>query len=280
MSGFAGVVSGRRTPVGRDVSEALAGVLAARGPDAAGRWASDSAVLLHTLFRTTDESHGERQPVSAADRFHLIGDVRLDSRAELIGTLTREGCTASPAQPDIELVMHAWVAWRDDCVHRLRGDFSFVVWDARDRRLFGARDHFGVRPFYYAAQPDGLVFGNMLAAIRLHPDVADDLDDEAIVDRLAFGQFENPASTAFAAIRRLPGGHTLTWQAGRMEVQRYWAGVPERPVRFRSAGDYVDRYRELLTRSVSDRLRTPRVAVAHDRRPGLLVDRGHRPAPL
>ncbi len=262
MSGFAGVVRDRGAPNGRDVHAAMAGALAGRGPDASGSWTSDSAVLLHALFRTTDESSREQQPVAAGERFHLIGDVRLDARADLISALAGDGRAVSPELPDIELVMHAWVVWRDDCLRHLRGDFSFVVWDERDRRLFGARDHFGVRPFYFAALADRLVFGNMLAAIRRHPDVADDLDDEAMVDRLVFGQFENPASTAFAAIRRLPGGHTLIWQAGCTEVRRYWPGVTERPIRFRRPVDYVDRYHELLTRSVSDRLRTARVAVA------------------
>jgi asparagine synthase (glutamine-hydrolysing) len=240
----------------------MADALAWRGPDGTSVWVHEQAAIVHTLFRTTDESRQERQPVTGDGRFHLAGDVRLDSRADLITSLNRQGRQASAAIPDPELVMHAWLLWREACVDHVRGDFSFAVWDAIDRRLFAARDPFGVRPFYYAVTDDGLIWSNTLAAIRRHPSVTDDLDDEAIIDQLVFGHFERPASTAFAGIKRLPGGHALTWQGGRLDVRRYWAGLSAHAVRFAREADYVDRYRELFARSIEDRLRTPHVAVA------------------
>jgi asparagine synthase (glutamine-hydrolysing) len=78
---------------------------------------------------------------------------------------------------------------------------------------------------------------------------------------LAFGQAQDVSATAFSAIRRLRGGHTLTWQGSRLAIRQYWNGLPERPIRFGRDDDYLERYRELLNRAVADRVRGARVAV-------------------
>jgi asparagine synthase (glutamine-hydrolysing) len=259
MSGFAVIVDPAATIAAESV-ETAARRLAWRGPDASGRWCCDGTILLHSLFRTTDESAAERQPMGD-QRMQITGDVRLDARHDLIAALRRAGSAVSATAPDIELVAAAWQVWRDDCVRHLRGDFSFVIWDCVERRLFGARDHFGVRPFFYTAHRDCLVATNDLAAVRACGLDPESLDDEAVVDVLAFGRMQSPAATVFAGIRRLPAGHTLSWHAGSLHVRRYWTGIEERPVRFARDADYVEAYRELLTRAVSDRLRTTRVAI-------------------
>lgn len=262
MSGFAGFVNVGAKPAAPETLQAMAAVLAWRGPDRTSVHADGPLALVHTLFRTTIDAVSDRQPFTLDDRLVLCGDIRLDARETLVASLQSAGTTASTASPDSELTLRAWLVWREDCVHHLRGDFAFVIWDPVDRRLFGARDPFGVRPFYYASRPDAFVFGNMLAALRRHPDVPSDLDDEAVAGSLVFEQLPHPASTAFQAIRRLPGGHALVWHANRLAIRRYWEGVPDRPIRYRQGDEYIGRYRELLTRAVADRLRTDRVAVA------------------
>lgn len=261
MSGFAAIVGPSDLPIDPGTIDAIAARLAWRGPDATSRWTAPGAAILHTLFVTTDQSLRERQPVGADHGVQLAGDVRLDARGELAAKLFDHRGADALERPDVELVLHAWLRWREDCLRHLRGDFAFVVWDAAARRLFAARDQFGVRPFFYAVLGDSLIVSNDLAALRAHAGVPDALDDLSITDMLAFGLTQDVAATAFRSIRRLRGGHSLAWQGGRAEVRRYWNGLEDRPIRFGRDEDYVDRYRELLSRAVSDRLRRPRAAV-------------------
>jgi asparagine synthase (glutamine-hydrolysing) len=272
MSGFAGCVTTGR-PIDRPLVEAMAARLIVRGPDGSHVWHQGSAGLAACLFRTTEESLREVQPLTHDDRVVIAGDVRLDAREELFDRLRSSGVAlpaGSVAAPDIELVLAAWLAWRDACVDRLRGDFAFVVLDAQTGRLFAARDHFGVRPLHYAAADDRLFIASSIAAIRAglaHVEGgsgsrADDLDAQAIVDLLAFGYANNAEATPFKFIRRLPPGHTLSWERGHLNITAYWTGPSDARIRFRRSADYIERYGELLHRAVSDRLRTDRVAVA------------------
>ena len=91
------------------------------------------------------------------------------------------------AAPDSELILHAYAAWGEACVQHLRGDFAFAIWDARRKVLFCARDHFGVKPFYYAELDGVFIFSNTLDCVRLHPDVSGELNESAVADFLLFG---------------------------------------------------------------------------------------------
>ena len=124
---------------------------------------------------------------------------------------------------DAELILHAYHAWGDDCVNHLIGDFAFAIWDGRERRVFCARDHFGVKPFYYAQRRHFFVFSNTLTCVRLHPSVPDDLNDLAIADFLLFGVNRDASTTAFEGIARLPAAGALTLSATGARRSRYWA---------------------------------------------------------
>jgi asparagine synthase (glutamine-hydrolysing) len=158
-------------------------------------------------------------------------------------------------------VLHAWHAWGEDCVQRLLGDFAFAIWDAASRRLFCARDPFGIKPCYYSANRSRLVFSNTLDALRSHPDVGDDLDELAIADFLIFEINQDPSSTSFKDIRRLPAASRLLASQDGIRVERYWE-VPQAEVRYRRARDYADHFRELFARAVEDRVRADRVVVS------------------
>ena len=78
--------------------------------------------------------------------------------------------------PDAELLLHAYGVWDTECVAHLLGDFVFAIWDALRQRLFAARDHFGIKPFFYAAIGAGLLFGKTLNCLRKHPAVSSRLN--------------------------------------------------------------------------------------------------------
>jgi asparagine synthase (glutamine-hydrolysing) len=261
MSGIVGILSLDGAPVDRLLLEQMTGSLAFRGPDAQETWADGPVGFGHTLLRTTEESAGERQPHSLDGRVWITADARIDDRANLVGTLAARGRQAAETDADGELILHAYHVWGERCVDHLLGDFAFAIWDGTQQRLFCARDHFGVKPFFYARVDSALVFSNTLNCLRRHPAVSDRLNDLAIADFLIFPYPREPAPTVFADIRRLPAAHCLTCQGERHRLRRYWALPADGRIRYRRAGEYVERFQELLRTAVRDRLRTRRVAV-------------------
>jgi asparagine synthase (glutamine-hydrolysing) len=146
-------------------------------------------------------------------------------------------------------------------VSHLAGDFTFIVWDAPRRRLFGVRDQLGVKPFFYAQVGSTVVVSNTLECLRAHPAVSRELHEPAIADFLLFGLNQDSSTTSFRDIRRLPPAHTITWTADAAERRRYWTLPIDEPIHFRRRDDYADRFTELLRTALRDRLRTRRIGV-------------------
>lgn len=259
MSGFVGLLNREGQPVDSGLLRRMTDSMAPQGPDAQDIWSGPRVGFGHALLRTTWESERERQPLGLDGTLRITGDIRLDGRDELAARLEASGCRFDRDAPDVDLVLYAYRVWEAACVERLNGDFAFAIWDARRQRLFCARDQFGVVPFYYAETKDALVLSNHINCVRLHPRVSDRLDERTIGDFLLFSVNHDFTTTTFADIRRLPPAHTLTWSDGRVRVRRYWQlpeAVPER--RYRRREEYIERFRELFERAVTDRLRTDR----------------------
>ena len=167
----------------------------------------------------------------------------------------------SPDATDVELILRAYLVWGEDCVEHLLGDFAFAIWDGPKQKLFCARDHLGVKPFFYAHLGQKLIFSSSLDCIRQHPAVSDRLNDLAIADFLLFDLNQDLATTSFADIQRIPPAHVAKWSADGTQLRRYWTLPIDEPLYFRRDDDYVDRFRELLDQAVDDRLRTKKIAV-------------------
>lgn len=256
MSGIAGIVNFDGTPVDRELVTRMTDSMRFRGPDAQQILIERNAGLGHTLLRTTWEAENEKQPLTLDGKVWLTADARIDGRAELRQKLGVSESTNN----DAELILLAYHAWKEQCIDHLIGDFAFAIWDANERRLFCARDHFGVKPFYYARINDTFIFSNTLNILRLHPSVSDELHEPAIADYLLFGLNQNLASTTFRDIHRLPGGHSLSISKGSLVVRRYWqltADTANGP-----NDNCVERFRQLLTDATNDRLRTSRIGIS------------------
>lgn len=249
-------------PVERPLLYALTKFLSFRGPDAQEVWSDGAVGFGHTMLRTTREAANERQPASLEGRFWITADVRLDCRSELIEALQQAGRRFDSAQiTDPELILHAYAAWGEGCVDKLRGDFAFALWDARERRLFCARDHFGVKPFFYVAKENQFLFSNTLNCLRAHPDVSDGLNDEAIGDFLLFGLNCDVATTTFRDIQRLSPAHLLVVSAEGLRTQKYWAPPIDGRIRYKRDEEYVEHFLEIFKAAVADRLRTDSVGI-------------------
>jgi asparagine synthase (glutamine-hydrolysing) len=233
MSGIAGIVNLDGAPIDRGLLSRMTKFMSFRGADAGEIWIHDNVGFSHVL---------------GSDVF-VTADARID------------GCEDGDFK-DEERILRAYEKWGDECVEHLIGDFAFAIWDSRVRRLFCARDHFGVKPFFYARVGNSLIFSNTLNVLRLDPRVSDELNERAIGDYLECGLNQDLTSTIFRDIQRLPPAHTLSLANGSFTTRRYWAPAVKNEIRFRDPRAYVERFDELLSVAVKDRLRTDRVSIS------------------
>ena len=262
MSGICGVVRHDGRPIEPAVIERLAGFLAFRGPDGQSHWHDAHAALGHTWLRTSSDPT-EPSAVTNLGRLRITADARIDARAELVAGLRAAGESVDSRACDALLILHAYRAWGTDCPARLIGDFAFAIWDEQRRQLFCARDHFGVKPLFYAASRGEFVFGNTLAGVLSHRAVDRTLDELAVADYLLQEMNQDPGSTAYAAIRRLPPAHYLVATRERVEVRPYWSPPANLEIRHGDPRDQIAEFRALLDRATADRVRSSDAVVVH-----------------
>jgi asparagine synthase (glutamine-hydrolysing) len=261
MSGLLGIFHRSGAIVEAQQLQAMTSFMAYRGPDAMNTWATDSIGLGHTMLRTTEAVPDDIQPAQLGTLW-ITADLRLDCRSELAEKLTKANSVRiMPEESDAQLILRAYAAWGRNCVDHLRGDFSFGIWDATAKTLFCARDHLGVKPFYYADLQGIFLFSNTLNCLRQHPLVTTELNEAAIGDFLLFGLNYDRATTTFRDIQRLPPGHSLVVSQDKIEIRSYWQPPTEGRIRYARQEDYLDRFAELLQVAVKDRLRTDKVGI-------------------
>jgi asparagine synthase (glutamine-hydrolysing) len=195
-----------------------------RGPDGEGLWHDASAVLGHTRLSLVDAAHGAQPMCSADGRYVLVYNGEIYNyealRRELAARwLFRTRC-------DTEVVLAAYAAWGDACVHRFNGMFSFLIWDARERRAFAARDRLGIKPFVYLQQGPEFLFASEAKALLPAMAATPQANADAVIEYLVAPYFSGVARPMFAGMAYLAPGHTLHLQDGRIRVSR-WTSEPE-----------------------------------------------------
>ena len=187
MSGIVGTINLDRAPVDQRLLRGMTDSLAYRGPDAQEIWNNRNVGLGHTMLCTTHESTNEHQPCSLDGEVWITADARIDRRDELIRALQSKCREVQKNVTDVDLILHAYHVWGVNCAEHLLGDFAFAIWDGRGQKLFCARDHFGIKPFFYGRVGNHLVFSNTLNCLRMHPAISDQLNEQAVADFLLFG---------------------------------------------------------------------------------------------
>ena len=259
MSGIVGIVNTNGAPVDRQLLWRLTRSMSFRGPDAQDVWLNRNVGLGHTMFRTTFAATTEHQPATLDGSTWLTADARIDGREELLEKLSAAGTQIVPLKQnlslnDAHLILYAYHTFGERCVDHLLGDFAFAIWDARNQQLFCARDHFGVKPFYYAQRGSEFIFSSSPNCLLTHPSISKQLNDQAIGDFLLFEMNLEPATSFFADIQRLPPAHTLKLSTIGPTVSRYWSLPAEEPLRYRQRQDYVDHFQSVMQAAVKDRL--------------------------
>lgn len=230
-------------------------LLADRGPDETGVWSNSQVGLVQTMLRTTPESILEHQPTAdESGQVVVVLDGRLDYRSELRNSLERSGYHPRDTT-DVELLIGAYLRWDNHCASRLLGDFAFVVWDGRRRRIFCGRDRLGIRPFYYHLGPRVFAWSSDLPALLALPGLHIEPNLGMVAEHLA-DAITSHEDTLYAGVSRLPPAHVLVVDEDRIRKVHYWDPEPSDDLRHLSAADAADQLLELVTDAVQCRLRS------------------------
>src|SRR5579862_2414484 len=221
MCGICGILTVEPRLPGRSLLERMRDSIAHRGPDGAGLYLAPGVGLGHRRLSIVDVAHGQQPMYSEDQRFVIVYNGAIFNHPTLKPELEATGVRYR-TRSDTETVLHLYERFGERAVERMRGMFALAIWDCRERTLYLARDRYGVKPLYYVHSSDGtLVFGSEIKALlpALGRSVA--LNREVLPDFLA-NHSPSGEATLFEGIRRLPPGHTLTWQDGRISLRQYW----------------------------------------------------------
>ena len=255
MSSIFGVFYRNQQMLERDTLNSMGASIQHRAPDGIDVWYESNVGIGNCTFHTTPESVGRTLPHIDDSGLVITADARIDAReelAELLGLSVRLRDDSS----DSQLILAAYRKWHTECVNYLIGDFAFMIWDREQQQLFCARDHLGVKPFYYHLSDRYFAAASEVRAVLEVPQVPKTINEARIADFLV-QQLEgvDKTSTFYESITRLPPAHTLFVSADRMLIEKYWELDNEYEVRYQSDGEYVEAFHEIFQKSVSDRLR-------------------------
>lgn len=195
-----------------------------RGPDMGGAHIKDGVALGFRRLSILDLTEAGAQPMGNEDgSVFVVFNGEIYNFQELRAELEAAGHTFH-CDADTEVLVHGYEEWGEGLVERLRGMYGFVVHDMRSGKLFGARDIFGIKPFYYYQSDEGdLLFGSEIKSFLEHPHFKKAVNKKALRPYLTM-QFPATDETFFAGVYKLPAAHCFTFDiaAARMDVRRYW----------------------------------------------------------
>jgi asparagine synthase (glutamine-hydrolysing) len=218
-------------------------------------WSDERIALGGNLMHLLPEDVFDRQPLWTADGSAcLVADVRLDNRPDLEREL---GLTQPETLADSAVLLAAWTRWGEACLDHIVGGFAFAVWTPARQEIFAARDHTGERPIFYHRGRNFFALASMPKGLLALPGVYRGFQQQRVIDALMLTHPDWHKSY-FEGIERLPLGHLLRVRPDSFEVKPYWHPCDARPTRFKRDEEYVDALLDLLTKTTTARLRSPR----------------------
>lgn len=191
-----------------------------RGPDSGGQHIGDGIALGFRRLSIIDLEEGSQPMYNEDNSIVITFNGEIYNHRELRAELMAKGHVFRN-HADTEVLIHAYEEYGQDMLNRLRGMFAFVIWDSKTKTLFGARDFFGIKPFYYGMIDGELVYGSELKSILEYPKYEKQMNEEALENYLTF-QYSVLPETFFKGIFKLMPAHCFTFQDGKLDIHRYW----------------------------------------------------------
>ncbi len=260
MCGISGIIHLHGQPVAEAPLQAMVRAMKHRGPDDEGLFAENGVGLGFVRLSILDLSPAGHQPMFSPDeRYVIVFNGEIFNYIELREELRSQGYSFR-TQTDTEVILAAWAAWGEAMLHRFNGMWAFVLYDRHTRTLFGARDRYGVKPFFYTTDGDRLLFGSDIRSITAVLGRKPTPNYDAIFHFLAFNRTDYDEGTFLQEVKRLPHGHCfrLNLSAGapaeekQLRPRRWYDLRRELKEPFRSP----EEYRALFSSAVGLRLRS------------------------
>ncbi|MDP3058275.1 MAG: asparagine synthase (glutamine-hydrolyzing), partial [bacterium] len=207
-------------PEKNDILADMLATIRHRGPDDFGIYIDDNIALGFRRLSIIDLALGH-QPMSNEDgTLWLTFNGEIYNYLELRSHLIARGHQMSTST-DSEVILHLFEEYGEGCVSYLRGMFAFVLWNVTTKTLFGARDRFGIKPFYYSFGENSFIYGSEAKSLLKHPLVKREVNLDSVQHYFTFQYVPDP-DTLFKDIKRLPPAHYFVYNGTEMRLERYW----------------------------------------------------------
>lgn len=223
-----------------------------RGPDMGGKFSDENAALGFRRLSILDLSEAGCQPLYSEDgKKVLVFNGEIYNYQELREDLINKGYHFK-SNTDSEVLIHGYSEYGEKLLDKLRGMFAFCIWDCEKNRAFGARDHFGIKPYYYYEYEQNgrncMMIASEIKSFLEHPDFKKEVNEKALKPFLTFQYSSQKDETFFKGVKRLSPGHYFIYEDGNLEIKKYW------DVNFndenRSLEENIDRIEKVVEESV------------------------------
>ena len=241
MCGITGFVTNKYTEQEKDqqITKMMDRIIH-RGPDSSGKFIDQGVALGFRRLSIIDLKGGSQPIFNEDDSKAVVFNGEIYNFQELRAELIEKGHIFS-TKADTEVILHGYEEYGADIVKKLRGMFSFAIWDREKQELFGARDHFGIKPFYYYQGKDSFLFGSEIKSFLDHPDFVKEVNPRALKPYMTF-QYPATDETFFKNVYRVPEGHYFYVRNGKAEFTQYWdATFTEEKMTEEEAIDRIDK---------------------------------------
>lgn len=219
MCGIVGFVGARENA--QTILQAMMDRIAHRGPDGQGQFLEGPVALGQRRLSIIDLDGGKQPMYNEDGSLVVVFNGEIYNFQALTAELQAAGHTFA-TRSDTEVLLHGYEEWGKGMLDRLRGMFTFALWDRKAETLFLARDHFGIKPLYYYQNEEGeLLFGSEIKSFLDHPGFHKALNEDQLSLYLSY-QYSPGEDTFFRGVKKLLPAHCLTWRGGEIKIERYW----------------------------------------------------------
>ncbi len=222
MCGIVGIFNFEGQPVPYSQIKAMTDSLVHRGPEGQGQYIDDNIGLGHRRLAIIDLTPAGHQPMQTSDgRYTITYNGEIYNFKEIRIELQSLGVQFH-SNTDTEVVLKAYAHWHEACVHKFNGMFAFAIWDKKSKKLFIARDRYGIKPLYYYREDHYFVFGSEIKAIIASDLYQKALDKEGLLEYLTFQNLFTHRTLFKNIFMLMPGHFAYIYENGRFEITQYW----------------------------------------------------------
>lgn len=254
MCGICGIINFKDQHVKDSPIRKMMQIMKHRGPDDEGVFVEDNVGLGFVRLSIIDLSPAGHQPMLSNDqRYVMIFNGEIFNYIEIRKELQEKGYKFK-TQTDSEILLTSYIEWGEACLHRFNGMWAFVIYDRQLKKIFGARDRFGIKPFYYTLTNEYLAFCSEIPPLLSLPDHKSTPDYQSIFDYLVFNRTDQTENTFFKEVKKIQHGHQFSIVNSQLVIEK-WYDLRERVAKTEGFKN-PEEYKELFSSAIELRLRS------------------------